>query len=416
MVRAALFRFAKKKNGNALVSFSLVMPVLLGTVGMAVDVSMWVKQRDGLQAVADAAALAAARTLNGSGSSTVLQAAALQAARDSATAISASATAVPTADPATGKVSVEVTEPALISFGSVVGIRPFDLKAVAKSEVGLAKARTCILALDEDAKTGVSITGSGTFKAVGCRVHSNATSDQSIVVGGDADVTVSNMCAAGKTVINGSSATIEGTRRDGCGALDDPLASTTQPTDEKCDYKDYQIVSQGSVTLNPGTYCGGLRASAKGDITLNPGIYIIKNGPMKLTADVTVTGDNIGLFLTGSKATGEISGQADVHLSASDAGPMAGIVLASDRAQTGNNLETRISGGASLDLAGSVYLPKQSLVWRGNSRSDDPSRVTQIIAANVDIAGTADIVFETIFESENYPPIETVAWMPYLTQ
>jgi hypothetical protein len=93
---------------------------------------------------------------------------------------------------------------------------------------------------------------------------------------------------------------------------------------------------------------------------------------------------------------------------------MAGVVVASDVNQTGN-LSSRISGGSQINLLGTVFLPQQDLVWRGNSSAAQATEVTLLVAKTVDVAGTTDITFQSDAEEAGFDPIVVGASMPYLS-
>jgi hypothetical protein len=74
----------------------------------------------------------------------------------------------------------------------------------------------------------------------------------------------------------------------------DPLAYITEPTFSSCNHTSYSL-SNGSATLNPGTYCKGLNLT-NSTVTLNPGLYIITGGAT--WSGSTVTGTGVTLFFT----------------------------------------------------------------------------------------------------------------------
>jgi Flp pilus assembly protein TadG len=416
MILRKIRQLRRDEKGQAVMAFGLAMPIVLSAVGLSVDYSTWFNQKDKLQAVADAAAVAAARELIGSGSITTKSLTAKSVALAYVDANIPGKTRGVEIDPTRLKVKVSIQDKGRTTFSELFGITDVNLRANGTASVGTDDdARACVLALDPDAKAGVTITGSAKFRMKECLIWSNATSTQSITVGGTATVEVSRMCSAGKTVFNGSANTVTGTYQEDCDQMADPLEAWAGPASSKPCIKNYSVVSGGDVTLSPGTYCGGLSVSAKGRIILTQGIYVIDGGPLKLTANSTITGTDVGIYLTGSKADAQISGQSTVSLEAPDTGLMKGIVLASDRNQTGN-LATKITGGATVDLVGTVYLPAQAFEWAGNSKTSDPSSITQVIAKTVGLYGTTDIVYETDFEAANYDPIETTVRMAYVSE
>src|SRR5574340_690906 len=57
---AAWWRFPSAERGNAVILFGLAVPVLVGAVGLAIDVGQWELANKSLQRAADAAAISAA--------------------------------------------------------------------------------------------------------------------------------------------------------------------------------------------------------------------------------------------------------------------------------------------------------------------------------------------------------------------
>ncbi len=426
MIFDLVSRLGSDRAGQSLVVFTLAAPAALGGAGLAVDYSNWSRQQAALQAVADTAALAATYELTRTGDPTLLKAKAEQAALSFAAANGGDREVAVAVDPTLLSAEVSVSEPAFISFGRMFGVDPFDIEATTVARLAEKPEDACIVALDETAKTGISFSGSAVFRANSCLLWSNAQSSQSVVVGGSAVVDVDRLCAAGGIALNGGSSDllVDGARPSGffgmedCGSIGDPLASRELPDPEEipCTETKLRIVTKDPVTLPPGRYCGGVSISSDADVTLEAGgLYIIDGGPMKLTAGGDITGERVSVFMTGKQATFDASGQGKVRLTAPTEGLMKGIVLSSDRAQTGN-LSTRISGGASLNLVGTVYLKNQDFVWRGNSDGVDPSKVTQIVAKTVDVAGNTEINYETAFAQEGFDPIEVMPVSPYIAK
>src|SRR4051812_39668658 len=56
----AMARFARATSANVAMSFALLSPVLMGSLGVAFETAYWYMDRRGMQNAADAAALAAA--------------------------------------------------------------------------------------------------------------------------------------------------------------------------------------------------------------------------------------------------------------------------------------------------------------------------------------------------------------------
>jgi Flp pilus assembly protein TadG len=111
---------------------------------------------------------------------------------------------------------------------------------------------------------------------------------------------------AGSNVASSLSGGVFHAPRYSAPAHSDPLTSITQPAFVSCNHPagtgvasgtaSVHITTNGSYTLNPGTYCGGLNFSGGGTFTLNPGLYIICAGAN--WNGVHVNGTGVTLFFT----------------------------------------------------------------------------------------------------------------------
>lgn len=418
MTRSSLVRFLKDRSGQALLIFGLASPIAIGGAGMAVDVSMWVRQKDSLQLLADSAALAAASELARSGSTSEKMAKAETVAKGFVDSNGDGRTIDVVVDVAAMKADVTVSEPARISFGKMFGISDFDLAAESTASLAVAEARACVIALDESAKVGVNISGTGDFLAPDCWVKSHSTSDTSITIGGSATVKAAMLCAAGKTRVNGASAEIDAStpKWDECYEGTDPYAALEYPLVSMAGcQKNVSLNVKTNVTLS-GKYCGDLTVNSDGNVTIASDLYV--EGNVKITAKGNVTGEGVTIFLMDESSSFDVAGQGHVSLSApAMSGDLPGVVLVSPQSKPAGKLPvSRISGGAYVDLSGSVYLPFHDFVWRGNSKTADPSVITMVIANTVDIAGTATIKYEPNATAAGYPEVTIKPLVSYLAK
>ncbi len=113
--------------------------------------------------------------------------------------------------------------------------------------------------------------------------------------------------------------------------MKDPFASRAQPAADVCTTTNL-IVSAGRRTLTPGVYCGGLKITTGAAVTtLSPGVYVLKNGPLVVDKQSSLTADGAGFFLTGANAVLAIDDTTTVNMKARQAGPLAGMLFFEDR-------------------------------------------------------------------------------------
>jgi Flp pilus assembly protein TadG len=106
-----------------------------------------------------------------------------------------------------------------------------------------------------------------------------------------------------------------GTARSNCGAAAGNLSSGTYTGSSS------PITVVGTVTLNPGTYCGGITVGPGAHLTFNSGIYTLtstssSNGGLTINAGTNVTGNGVGFYNYGPN--GGITFQCSSCTSGSD--------------------------------------------------------------------------------------------------
>jgi hypothetical protein len=163
--------------------------------------------------------------------------------------------------------------------------------------------------------------------------------------------------------------------------LGDPLAWITAPTFVSCNHTGASYTV--STTIFPGTYCGGLTIS-NGTVTMSPGLYIITGG-VNITG-ATIQGTGVTMYLTkgGGSGFGTFSLQySTMNVSAptdSSAGGIPGIVLFGDRTWSGGN-EDFIFNGASYYGDGIIYATHTGVYdWSCNMYAPN---YFNIVAANM---------------------------------
>jgi Flp pilus assembly protein TadG len=96
------------------------------------------------------------------------------------------------------------------------------------------------------------------------------------------------------------------------------------------------VLTSGTHTLSPGTYCGGISISNSAKVTLNPGIYTLSSsgtstGGLSIDTGATVTGNGVGFYnygpIGGVNFTANIFGGA-VSLTAPNATNCSGCATA----------------------------------------------------------------------------------------
>jgi Putative Flp pilus-assembly TadE/G-like len=308
-------------------------------------------------------------------------------------------------------VTATVTETNPQLFSAVGGHQYGTVAVQSTAEVIQPPVPACIYALNQTASGALSVAGGSKIISMNCGIAVNSSSSSALVISGNSSTTIT---AAFEKIVGGF-------QRNGQAQISptpitvshfsDPLGNLpAPPTPTQCDHFDYSI-SNGSDTLGPGTFCGGITISGPANVTFNPGIYYIYGGGISFTsANSRINGTDVMFFNTdgrgvaGLPTTGFtktsfapiiISGQPNVTLSAPTSGTYSGVLFYKDRnfsASYPNNTD-QITGQTQPTLTGTIYLPGDNLLLSGgvSTGQNQPA----IIADTIQVSGGADLKVQT---------------------
>jgi hypothetical protein len=247
-----------------------------------------------------------------------------------------------------------------------------------------------MLALTTAAEQGMRFTNFNNFTS-DCYIYSNGTatgttsSTASIYIGGFNHVTVKGLYSRGGiTTTNPVTYTSGGSAQTNqATAIVDPYASLATPAPGTCSYTNFSQSSMSSLTVSPGTYCGGMTISSISNVYFTPGIYYVANGDLYITSVNNVTcptcTTNNGVSIVLTQTTGNNSDIGGVRISsdnnislnapsASQTSPplYAGVLFYQDRrATTGTMSSTSkiftISSLNTVTLTGAIYFPSNRI-------------------------------------------------------
>ena len=394
-------RFLRQCRGSAVPTFAIAMVPMVALVGAAVDYSRANNIRSQMQAALDAAVLAGARNDTASW---------IQTARNTFSAVfqpngisSPTPSFVLNGDGSfTGTANAMVPTDFLGSFGiSAVNVKATTTAMLAPTS---PQSEYCLLALNLTAAQSMKVAGNGniTITAPSCVMQVNSNSGDAVDLSGNADVSTTDNCFVG-SLRTADHSSISPAPDAVCKTLPDPFANYQKPTVGPCTYggdsgqPSYSLSGNKTVTLSPGVYCGGMNFSGNVNVTFdsstNNGLFIIKDGAITESGG-TFTGNGVTFLLTGSNAGVQMSGQANWHLIAPVAGPMAGFVMFLDpNGPSGAAAaSSQLSGQSELYFEGVVYLPKQLVTITGTAEAFAPSPWTSFIADTFQITGNGSVV------------------------
>jgi Flp pilus assembly protein TadG len=393
LLTAALRRLKSDDRGGIAIITAVSLPVLVGFCALAVDVSIWLSQKNSAQGAADFAALSAeVAAQTGASSSQVqneaLDVAALNGFTNGQNGITVTVNNPPTSGSYTTNntaYEVIITQPQQLYFAAILGLAP-TVRGRAVVTQGTTPA--CVLALDTSANQAIDVSGSASINAPNCAIASNSSSSRALNLSGSACVTASQLSLVGNYNSNSSCHLNVTTVKTNTAATQDPYSSFSIPSFSGCGHTNYSLGS-GSATISPGVYCGGISTSSSAVLTMNPGVYIIDGGDLAISGSSQLNATSgVTIILTSTSSnygTVAFSGGSTENITAPSTGSTAGIALYLDRRAPKKN--NNFSGGSSQTITGAIYMPSQQISYTGPTNA--ASSCTQLIGDTITFSGSA---------------------------
>ena len=383
--RALKEGFVRNESGTIIASLAIMMPILLGMAGLAIDIGSWYHGKRQAQAAADAAARAGALELVRNGSAGVI----LLAAKEDAAAYGFSNADIdvnmpPLAGPYMGdNFAVEAVIHHRTKSYFVQALFDLDVTVEARAVAKAVELDTCVWALEES-DTGITINGTADV-VLDCGIFANSTNTIAIDQVGSSCVTASSI-----RVVGGHAGTCLDPEPISSYPYPDPLADLDPPYFSGCDHNGKIKVNGGNVTLNPGVYCKGIDVAGGAHVTFSSGEYIIKGGRIKVAGGSSLEGNDVVFYLTdgaGGHAELDITATT-IDFSAPTSGDLEGILFFQDRSAP-TTTTNKITGNASVEMEGALYFPTTALDFAGTSSSVIPSPM--IVAREIRFTGTTSL-------------------------
>jgi Flp pilus assembly protein TadG len=396
-------RFCSDEKGASIVMIALLLPALIGAMGLAAEVSYWRFLRQGMQNASDAAAIAAATT---TGSNYVAVGQSVSAQYGYTNGSKNVTVTVQNPSTAPGCTSncyvVTVTDKVPLFLSQVVGYAGTNGQGVttitATSVATSAESYPfCILALATSGiADGITSNGAPFANLNGCNVMSNTSA-----------VCHGHNLNANFGDAHGSDNGCGITQNSNMPAVSDPysgLASNIPPDtcggnypQEPSKKKDPALPASnqwsGSESIN-GTkvVCGDQQLT--GNTTMNNTVLVIENGQLD-TNGYTLQGQNLTIVFSGSNSGSYEhipTGGGTLNIDAPTSGDWSGVAIYQDPKLT-NNVNISAAGNSpTWDISGLVYLPHSSVTLSGAvNKSASGATCFEMVIDNITINGTGDI-------------------------
>ena len=309
-----------------LIQFAVTIAVLLAFCGLAIDGGLLALKKTQLQTAADAAAVGAAYQAGAAQVTAGRADAALNGFTHGVNNTTVTVTSPPSSGTYAGNTSA-------VHAKVSQAVQPFFFPSL----LTLSAESTALGSGDCLYLFSKSFTTFPSFSQVGGDTHADCPFylglSYSIVTGSSTGAQFYVANASGSSISVG---TVTPAPVFNAPQASDPLALLSPPSLGPC--LNAPNPTNGTVTVNPGTYCGGLSFTGT-DVIFNPGVYII-TGNLSLTyfhspSGPSLSGSGVTIYMTRDSTHGygsiSILNASSISLSAPTSGPYEGILVFTDR-------------------------------------------------------------------------------------
>ncbi len=403
-------RLRRDRRGAIAPLIALALPAVFGAAALAVDAGFYYVEQQRLQVAADAAAYGAALLLPNSPSTSDLQDAALQAAKDASSSAVIGKLMTPVTVSTSGStVTVTLSATADGFLAAALSLAAPTLKATATA--GTKPSGPCVLALSPSASNAIWVNNMGSIVTSGCGIFSNSTASVSGQSSGGAiylnSGTISGPSIGAVGSVNqsnsGSNTLSPSNPTSNAAPQSDPYSGKTAPSPGSCSYPSGTSFTAWKSTpyqFSGGTvFCGNTTIGGNGSTDVfSPGIYYVVNGSLVFNNATITQASGVTFVLTGS-SPGSFNwtnySNTPTQMSAPTSGPTAGMLVWQTCGSGGNPASTiydPFAGGSTLNVSGSIYMPCGALNLSNNAHLDAaPGDSMSVIADTIEVAGSAGI-------------------------
>jgi Putative Flp pilus-assembly TadE/G-like len=391
------------ESGQTMIMVAILLPVILGVSGLALDVGSLYSHKRRMQTAADAAALAGAHEVNRGRPGASVGMARREAKANGFENAVAGATITVHYPPISGNhignmrfVEVVVDHAAPTWFMSLFGWDSVDVKSRAVAGAG-ANGKACVYVLDPDMGGALQMQSSAKLDAT-CGIIVNSSDAEAVSMASSSSVIATQVSITGGYQLSG--ATITPTPVTGIPPAPDPLAYLTPPSTVGCDVTGFNQ-NGGSITISPGVYCKGMKLVNNAHVFLSPGMYVIKGGGIDMQSGSILEGTDVTFFITEGTGFpyGTISMQSGtvMKLKAPTTGPYAGILFYQDPEAGTPEKSHHFESDASGHLEGALYFPTQQVKLHSTAALD--AEYTLVVARTLSMQSGSDVQIKSDYSA-----------------
>jgi hypothetical protein len=395
---------------------------LLGTLAVVVEGGFLMSQQRRVQATADAAALAAADSLfrnyptsKGLDSSGQAKQAALALARDNGYMNDGTnSTVTVNIPPASGNFIgkpgyAEVIVQCNIqrAFSQIWGTAPLPIQSRAVSLGKWDYWNAGILVLDPASSGSLNAGGGGDLTLTGgAKIIVDSGNSSATVVNGGGNIVASAVDIYGNYTTPGGGQ-LSADVHTQVPPTPDPLAYLPQPNPNSLSVQSSNPthIINGSKTLSPGVYSGGISIGGKANVTLQPGIYYMDGGGFSFTGQGSLVGQGVMIFNAPKQSNDSISisgtSTSSIAITPPTSGIYKGMTLFQDRHA---NVDMSVAGNGTINMTGTFYAAGALLKITGNSPGNFIG--SQYVSWQLNTGGTAGLTID--WSPDNTAKIRTI--------
>lgn len=408
-MRNAFKKLWNDDRGNMLVISGVALPLLIGAAGLATDTIQWALWKRELQRAADSAAIAGVYDRSQAAGATSNTESAidrdLELNNHVGIALQGGYPQIAYPTDTTDKkyqVSVALAVRKELAFSGMFMNQAPLIRASATAATVPGNDSYCVVSLENTAKTGIEGSGNADVE-FSCGMITNSVSVNAATAQGSSHIAA--------TVIAASGGIQETDNWDVdkydpyTPAQEDPYKDLEPDSTEMeaCASGNKKAAITGGAESDPAIDAGGgyycvpsITVNSNKYRTLKNGVFIVDGGSVTVRGHLTV--ENATIILTNSSTSEtatignfDANAQAAVSLTAPTEGKWSGIAVYQDRraqSDTGaiSAAPNKVNGGASGNVTGVLYFPKQSLAFLGNASED--YICTQFVVRRIIFTGT----------------------------
>ncbi|MEM7299828.1 MAG: pilus assembly protein TadG-related protein [Pseudomonadota bacterium] len=412
-------RLLNDKRGGIALYAGLTLPVAALAAGIAVDYSGISSARSNVQEAADAAAVAAARemVLSNTSTSTIKSVASHYVIANldmAANSIVGTPNIKTNVDKQSGSLTVKITAVRKNFFGNFLQPAQSTIKAEASAQALGNAGGLCLLSLETWLPKALNLEDNAKIRADKCGVYSNSRHRSGIYMKKNSSISAGLICSAGGAVRERGFFSPQPTTD--CPVMQDPLAVRPKVNVNACDYQN-TVIHNKVTTLNPGVYCGGLTISGNSNVNLRPGVYVMSSGPLDVLDSAKLQGKYAGFYLEGAGSNISFEPDTTISLVAPKSGPLAGLLFyqTPDKpASSGKkgikgiisalkDMVFRIKSNNAHTLLGTIYIPRGLLIIDANGSIAQNSAYTVIIARMFKLHEGPTLVLNSDYSATDVP-------------